>query len=105
MYRVLVDNGVVTKKGDVFSLVLNMTYFEKPIIIDKINSAISRHTEFSKTGYLPFNEARNKVRELAKQHNLKNSSDWSEFVKSGKKPDNIPSNPSSYYKKKKSGGN
>jgi len=42
---------------------------------------------------------------LAKQHNLKDSKDWSEFVKSGKKPDNIPASPSSFYKKKKSGEN
>jgi len=106
VYRVLVDNGVVTRRGDVFSLVLqDISEPEKKSIIDEIDSSISRHTEFSKTGYLPFNEAKTKVRELAKQYNLKNSNDWSEFVKSGNKPDNIPSTPSSYYKKKKSGKN
>ncbi len=106
VYRVLVDNGVVTKRGDVFSLVLqNISESEKQAIVDEIDSSISRHTEFSKTGYLPFKDAKEKVRELAKQHDLKDSKDWSEFVKSGKKPDNIPTSPSSYYKKKKSGKN
>jgi len=106
VYRVLVDNGVVTRNGDIFSLVLqNISEQEKEKIINEIDSSISRHTEFSKTGYLPFKEAKDKVRELAKQHNLKDSKDWSEFVKSGKKPDNIPASPSSFYKKKKSGKN
>ena len=106
VYRVLVDNGVVTRKGDIFSLVLqNISQPEKQAIIDEIDSSISRHTEFSKTGYLPFTEAKSKVRELAQQHNLKDTKDWSEFVKSGNKPDNIPANPSSYYKKKKSDKN
>ncbi len=106
VYRVLVDNGVVTKNGNVFSLILqNVSEPEKQAIVDEIDSSISRHTEFSKTGYLPFKDAKNKVRELAKQHDLKDSKDWSEFVKSGKKPDNIPASPSSYYKKKKSGEN
>ena len=106
VYRVLVDNGVVTKRGDVFSLVLqNISESEKQAIVDEIDSSISRHTEFSKTGYLPFKDAKEKVRELAKQHDLKDSKDWSEFVKSGKKPDNIPTSPSLYYKKKKSGKN
>ena len=106
VYRVLVDNGVVTKNGEMFSLILqNISESEKQSIIDEINSSISRHTEFSKTGYLPFSEAKAKIRELAKQHDLKDSKDWGEFVKSGKKPDNIPASPSSYYKKKKSGEN
>jgi len=106
VYRVLVDNGVVTKNGDIFSLVLkNISESEKQTIIDEIDSSISRHTEFSKTGYLPFKDAKEKVRELAKRYDLKDSKDWSEFVKSGKKPDNIPASPSSYYKKKKSGEN
>jgi len=106
VYRVLVDNGVVTKTGNLFSLIIqNITETEKQAIINEIDSSISRHTEFSKTGYLPFKEAKTKVRELAKQHNLKDTKDWSEFVKSGNKPDNIPASPSSYYKKKKSGNN
>jgi len=106
VYRVLVDNGVVIKNGNIFSLVLqDISESQKQEIINEIDSSISRHTEFTKTGYLPFREAKSKVQELAKQHNLKNSNDWSEFVKSGKKPDNIPASPSSYYKKKKSGNN
>lgn len=106
VYRVLVDNGVVTKNGDIFSLILqNISESEKQAIIDEIDSSISRHTEFSKTGYLPIIEAKQKARELAKQYNLKNAKDWDEFVKSGNKPDNIPSNPSTFYKKKKTGEN
>jgi len=106
VYRVLVDNGVVTKNGNIFSLVLqNVSEDQKQELFDLIDSSISRHTEFAKTGYLPFGEAKSKVRELAKQYNLKDSKDWSEFVKSGNKPDNIPASPSSYYKKKKSGKN
>lgn len=106
VYRVLENNGVVTKNGDVFSLVLqNISESEKQSLVDEINSSILRQTNFSKTGYLSFNEAKKQVRQLAKQHNLKNSNDWSEFIKSGNKPDNIPANPSSYYKKKKSDEN
>ena len=45
VYRVLVDNGVVTKQGNIFSLVLqDMTELEKQSIIDEIDSSISRHT-------------------------------------------------------------
>ena len=104
VYRVLVNNGVVTKQGNIFSLILkNISELEKQSIIDEINSSISRHTEFAKTGYLPFVQARVRTRELAKQYDLKNGKDWQEFVKSGNKPDNIPSNPAEYYKKKKTG--
>ena len=98
VYRVLVDNGVVTKQGTIFSLVLqNMTELEKQSIIDEIDSSISRHTEFAKTGYLPLKDAKDFVVALK----LKSPKEWDEYVKSGKKPDNIPSNPSSFYKKKK----
>ena len=98
VYRVLVDNGVVTKQGTIFSLVLQaMTELEKQSVIDEIDSSISRHTEFAKTGYLPLKDAKDFVRELK----LKSPKEWDEYVKSGKKPDNIPSNPSSFYKKKK----
>lgn len=100
VYRVLVDNGVVTKQGNIFSLVLkNITTLEKQSIIDEIDSSISRHTEFAKTGYLPLKDARDFVRALK----LKSPKEWDEYVKSGKKPDNIPSDPSSFYKKKKTG--
>ena len=106
VYRVLVDNGVVTRNGDIFSLVLqNISKPEKQAIIDEIDSSISRHTEFSKTGYLPLKQAKEKIQELKKTNELNNPSDWVKFVKSGKKPDNIPANPDSYYKKKKSGEN
>jgi len=104
VYRVLVDNGVVTKQGTIFSLVLqDMAELEKQSIIDEIDSSISRHTEFAKTGYLPLDQAKEEARELAKQYNLKNDKDWKEFAKSGNKPDNMPSDPSSFYKKKKTG--
>mgnify|MGYP006130026537 FL=1 len=100
VYRVLVDNGVVTKQGTIFSLVLkNITALEKQSIIDEIDSSISRHTEFAKTGYLPLKDARDFVKELK----LKSPKEWVEYVKSGNKPDNIPSDPSSFYKKKKTG--
>tara|TARA_B110000495_G_scaffold188588_1_gene188949 strand:+ start:783 stop:1304 length:522 start_codon:yes stop_codon:yes gene_type:complete len=97
VYGVLVKNNVVTKQGNIFSLVLqNMSELEKQSIIDEIDSSISRHTEFKKTGYLLFKPAREFVRRLV----LKSPKEWDEYVKSGNKPDNIPSNPSSYYKKK-----
>ena len=41
------------------------------------------------------------AREFARSLGLKNWNEWQEFVKSGNKPDNIPSNPGTYYKKKK----
>ena len=98
VYRVLVNNGVVTKRGNIFSLVLqNITSTEKQAIIDEIDSSISRHTEFIKTGYRPFKEARDFVR----SQDIKTPKEWDEYVKSGDKPDDIPSNPGSYYKKKK----
>ena len=98
VYRVLVDNGVVTKQGNIFSLVLqNITSTEKQAIIDEIDSSISRHTEFTKTGFRPFKEARDFVR----SQDIKTPKEWDEYVKSGNKPDDIPSNPGSYYKKKK----
>ncbi len=50
--------------------------------------------------YLAFNEARIKMRELAKKYNIKNTMDWKLFVKSGNKPDNIPADPRRIYKKK-----
>jgi len=98
VYRVLVDNGVVTKQGTIFSLVLqDITALEKQSIIDEIDSSISRHTEFAKTGYRSFKDAKDFVVALK----LKSPKEWDEYVKSGKKPDDIPSDPSSFYKKKK----
>ena len=43
-----------------------------------------------------FNEAREYVRSL----NLSNQKEWREYCKSGRKPDDIPSNPESYYRDK-----
>ena len=98
VYGVLVNNGVVTKQGSIFSLVLqNITSTEKQAIIDEIDSSISRHTQFVKTGYRPFKEARDFVR----SQDIKTPKEWDEYVKSGDKPDDIPSNPGTYYKKKK----
>ena len=104
VYRVLVDNGVVTKNGNIFSLVLqNLSESEKQSMLDTIDSTITRYTNFSKTGYLPLGEAKKKIQELKKTYPLNSPKEWEQFVKSGNKPDDIPSNPGSYYKKKKSG--
>ena len=106
VYGVLKKNGVVTEKGNMFSLVLqNISDEQKQSLLDIIDSSITRHTDFVKTGYLPFNEARTVVRELAKKYNLKTYEDWKKFANSNNKPDNIPTSPGSYYKKKKSGNN
>ncbi|MBT4327551.1 MAG: hypothetical protein HOD60_11730, partial [Candidatus Nitrosopelagicus sp.] len=85
------------------SLVLqNITEEQKQSLFDVIDSSITRHTDFVKTGYLSFKEAKVVVRELAIKYNLKNSVDWLNFAKSDNKPDNIPASPASYYKKNKS---
>ncbi len=46
--------------------------------------------------YRPFNEARDYARSL----NLPGQKEWEEYCKSGKKPNDIPSDPSHYYKVK-----
>ena len=46
------------------------------------------------TGYLPFKEAR----EFARSLGFKNSKEWHEYSKSGKRPKNIPSCPARTYK-------
>ena len=51
---------------------------------------------FLKHEYLSFSDARTYVRGL----NLKNQKEWKEFSLSGKRPDNIPSNPNRTYKNK-----
>ena len=103
VYGVLEKNGIVTKKGEMFSLVLqNITEEQKQSLFDVIDSSITRHTDFVKTGYLSFKEAKVVVRELAIKYNFKNSVDWLNFAKSDNKPDNIPASPASYYKKNKS---
>jgi hypothetical protein len=51
--------------------------------------------------WLPFNEAKIVMQKLAKKYNLKNSTDWRKFAKSGNKPDNVPSSPWDVYSKKR----
>jgi len=51
--------------------------------------------------YLPFNEAREEVRKLAKKYDLKTQDDWKKAVKEGKIPKNIPLVPSRVYSKKR----
>lgn len=51
--------------------------------------------------YLPFNEARSIVHKL----NLKSFTEWIEFCKSGKKPENIPAFPNQTYNNKGWAGN
>jgi AraC-like DNA-binding protein len=98
VYRVLVNNGVVTKNGDIFSLVLqNISDTQKQEIINELDSSKDRHENFLKTGYLPFKQAREFVRKLG----FTTREEWEEYCNSGKKPDNIPSNPWNVYKKRK----
>jgi len=105
VYRVLKNQGVVTESGianPVYSLNLRIYTKEQfDELIMRLDSWIKRSDKFLQSGFLPFGEAREEVRKLAKEHNIKNAKDWDEFIKSGKKPDNIPSNPSQMYKKKK----
>ena len=55
--------------------------------------------------YLPFKEAREEARKLAKQYNIKNWEDWRNAVKKGLIPKNIPLNPrQSYSKRRKKDG-
>ena len=55
--------------------------------------------------YLSFKEAREEVRKLAKQYNIRNWEDWKNAVKKGLIPKNIPLNPrQSYGKKRKKDG-
>lgn len=98
VYRVLVNNGVVTKNGNVFSLVLqNISDMQRQKIIDELDSSKARHAKFLETGYLPFDKAREFVRKLG----FTTREQWDDYCKSGNKPDNIPSNPSQHYKKRK----
>ena len=53
--------------------------------------------------YLPFNEAREEARKLAKKYNLKTFEDWTKAVKEGKIPKNIPLVPNRVYGKMKKG--
>ena len=51
--------------------------------------------------YLPFKEAKDIARELAKKYNLKTFGDWEIAVKEGKIPKNIPLFPQRIYSKKR----
>ena len=51
--------------------------------------------------YLPFKEAREEARQLAKQYNIKNWEDWRNAVKNGLIPKNLPNFPWQSYKKKR----
>lgn len=105
VYRVLKNQGVVTESGTKnATYTLNLKkYTEEQFedLIVRLESWIERSDKFLKTGFLQFVEARAKMRKLAKQYNIKNAKDLDSFLKSGKKPDDIPSNPSQFYKKKK----
>ncbi len=58
-------------------------------------------TKVQSLQWLPFEDAKKIIHELAQKYNLKNFSDWNEFVKSGKLPKNIPTNPATAYSKKR----
>ena len=51
--------------------------------------------------WLGYEESKKIVRTFAKKYNLKNWNDWRKFAKSGELPDNIPTNPSTVYSKKR----
>ena len=51
--------------------------------------------------YLSFKDARDEVRKLAKQHNIKNWEDWRNAVKKGLIPKNIPALPNRVYSKRR----
>jgi hypothetical protein len=100
VYRVLVDNGVVTRKGDIFSLILqNYSETEKQSLLDELNSWIERSTSFLKTGFLPWEEAKPLYQKIAKENNLKTQTEWQEYAKTHTIPDNLPANPSVVYSK------
>jgi len=102
VYRVLKDNGVVNKNGNIFSLILhNISEAEKQILLDEITSSISRQEKFSKTGYLPWEEAKPLYKKIKEQYQLKNLQEWNDLVKAGKIPDNLPANPSQFYSEEK----
>jgi hypothetical protein len=107
VFRILLKNNVVDKTGDkikakndVYSLhAKNLTENEKKILIGELDSWINLPVSHLPS-FLSFNEAQNKVRELAKQYGLKSLEDWKKFVNSEHMPDNIPKNPWYIYKQK-----
>lgn len=100
VYRVLEDNGVVNKNGNVFSLILqDISELEKQTLLNELESSISRQENFSKTGFLPWPEAKLQYQKIASNNNLKTQSEFQEFMKTHPLPDNLPSNPSAVYSK------
>jgi len=67
---------------------------------DWVGTGRVANLEISKN-YLPFKEAREQVRALAKKYNLKNWEDYQNAVKKGLIPKNIPANPRHVYSKKR----
>jgi len=65
---------------------------------DWLGTGTKSNREISKN-YLPFKEAREQVRLLAKKYNLKNWNDYQNAVKKGLIPKNIPSYPNHIYSK------
>lgn len=66
-----------------------------PSVVYKHKGWVSWHDWVGKE-FLSFNDAREFVQKL----NLKSSTDWINYVKTGKKPENIPSTPQKVYKNK-----
>ena len=65
---------------------------------DWLGTGTKSNREISKN-YLPFKEAREQVRLLAKKYNLKNWEDYRNAVKKGLIPKNIPLHPHDVYSK------
>lgn len=100
VYRVLEGNGVVTKNGNVFSLILqDISETQKQNLLNELESCISRQENFSKTGYLSWPEAKLAYQKIVSDNNLKTQSEFQEFIKTHPLPDNLPSNPSVVYSK------
>lgn len=66
----------------------------KKYIADYLWNRFGTHTFFPQGDFLPFEEGREFVRKLG----LKNLKKWREYTKLGKKPNNIPADPSKFYK-------
>ena len=80
----------------------NITYKNKGWINfgDWVGSGKISNQTASKN-YLPLNEARTVVRQLAKKYNLKTFDDWEKAYREGKIPKNIPMQPNRVYSKKR----
>ena len=100
VYGVLEENGVVNKSGNIFSLVLqNISEPEKQTILSEIESSISRQENFSKTGFLPWKEAKIQYQKIVSENNLKTQTEFHDYIQTHPLPDNLPSNPSVVYSK------